>query len=139
MTNSIYQWSQRGHIYLWKYLSNTKNFPGYHMSWDEEGKSSLLSLLECMAAQPEGESRSINLSAPSKEILLVPNNGVDVSTKKSIKVFLSVESKLEEVGGRYLLYLTSSLVNRFVDEARSVKSGREVSLVVGDKVLNYWW
>lgn len=66
-------WKQSGHISLWRYTENERNYPGWHLNADLEGCQSLQALLEALAADGGG-SRTVTLTAPAKSQLGVPNN-----------------------------------------------------------------
>ena len=66
-------WKQSGHISLWRYTENERNYPGWHLNADHAGCHSLQELVEALAAVGGG-SRSVTLTAPTKSQLGVPNN-----------------------------------------------------------------
>ena len=69
-----YRWRQRGTISLWRYLENTRNYPGWHFTADDAGCASMLALLDALFLDPAGSTRTLQLTAPSAEVLSVPNN-----------------------------------------------------------------
>jgi hypothetical protein len=71
---NIEAWTQDGKIFLWRYLENTKNYPGWHLAFDIHGGTSLLQLLSIMKTTNDNCMRTITLSHPSAEVLRIPNN-----------------------------------------------------------------
>jgi hypothetical protein len=67
-------WKQAGRISLWRYTENERNFPGWHVTADATGCSSLISLLDAFASDNVAVSRTVEVVAPTPEILAVPNN-----------------------------------------------------------------
>jgi hypothetical protein len=82
--DQIYRWQQEGTISLWHYRVNTRSFRGWHLSADDAGCRSLLSLVDALVAAPPGTMRTVRLTAPSTQLLSVPNNrgsSVDAPTR----------------------------------------------------------
>ena len=141
MGGEVYKWKQNGHIFLWSFLSNTKNFPGYHLACDSAGRDSLLSLIRILKVSPVGTYRTIKLSEPTKDVLAVPNNGWDISTRQSIKIFYDEHSSLniKECFDYFELRANCTVLDAIEKNLMSIESGSELKLAVGDKCLNFWW
>jgi hypothetical protein len=69
-----HSWKQEGSISLWRYTENERNYPGWHLSADTRGCSSLSSLLQSLAADGDGAARAIALEPPTASVLAIPNN-----------------------------------------------------------------
>lgn len=67
-------WKQAGRVSLWCYTENERNFPGWHLTADATGCSSLISLIDAFAFDNVAVSRTLEVVAPTAEILAVPNN-----------------------------------------------------------------
>jgi hypothetical protein len=67
-------WKQAGRVSLWRYTENQRNFPGWHLTADATGCSSLISLLDAFASDNIAVTRTLEIVAPTAEILAVPNN-----------------------------------------------------------------
>ena len=70
-------WRQTGRIWLWRYVENIRNYPGWHVTADAQGAASLLGLLGLLDTLNQGgadSARTVQISAPSASILAVPNN-----------------------------------------------------------------
>ena len=81
------QWIQSGKVYLWTYLENTKNFPGWHICVDQNGGDSLLDLLEKMLSAVWPSTKEILISPPTLKILKRPNNKNGKAKWSSPKIF----------------------------------------------------
>lgn len=68
------KWKQQGHLYLWRYLENDKNYPGWNMTVDEKFKQSFADLVKRMIFSDWNSKKLIFISEPSKELLSKPNN-----------------------------------------------------------------
>lgn len=77
--NRAYAWKQNGHISLWRYTQNERNYPGWHLAADDKGYRSLFELLEALASDAKG-TRTIHLVTPSQSQLLIPNNQGGLAT-----------------------------------------------------------
>lgn len=67
-------WKQAGRVSLWRYTENERNFPGWHVTADAIGCSSLISLMDAFSSDSVASSRTVEVVAPTPEILAVPNN-----------------------------------------------------------------
>ncbi|MBI9077110.1 MAG: hypothetical protein JEZ02_16995 [Desulfatibacillum sp.] len=67
------KWSQRGHVYIWNYKEEKKNFPGFHITADKDEGESLSKLLNLMKNAKWPSFADLKISQPSLDILRVPN------------------------------------------------------------------
>ena len=75
MTPSLVNaWKQRGVVFLWRYVENERNYPGWHFTTDAEGAASLCDLLKAMGSHPTSSHRTLLVTPPTMSILGVPNN-----------------------------------------------------------------
>lgn len=65
---------QSGEIWLWRYEINTRHYPGWHLTANQDGVHSLIRLLAALESEGSGHFRTVNISMPSETILSVPNN-----------------------------------------------------------------
>ena len=73
MTSSLKSWKQRGWVSLWRYKEFPRKFGGWHITANDEGVSSLLELIELLRQSQTAEYRTVAITAPTKNILSVPN------------------------------------------------------------------
>ena len=67
-------WQQSGSVWLWRYQSNDRNYPGWHLTADRAGAASLVELLDKLASGDQSGMRTVQLGRPTPAILSVPNN-----------------------------------------------------------------
>ncbi len=67
-------WKQSGKINLWRYTENKRNYPGWNLSADRAGCTSLLELLGAFSADIPPVTRTLSILPPAKAQLLIPNN-----------------------------------------------------------------
>src|SRR5438093_904259 len=73
---AVNEWKQAGATFFWRYTRNLRNYPGWHLATDAAGHRSMLDLLRRVSAtgiEPH-VSRTLRLTAPSPEVLAIPNN-----------------------------------------------------------------
>ncbi len=71
---SVKRWRQSGKVYLWRYRDNSRNYPGWNMTTDVAGCSSLLELLDLIDAARWSCTAAIRVSRPTPEILNMVGN-----------------------------------------------------------------
>ena len=71
---TVEQWKQNGSLYLWRYLENTRNFPGWHLSADDLFCQSFADLTEKMLASRWSSQKTLLATPPDSKVLRVPNN-----------------------------------------------------------------
>ena len=71
---AVSRWKQQGRVFLWRYVENTRNYPGWHLTADAVGARSLLELTSLMRAASWPSRTTIDLTRPTEAILKVPNN-----------------------------------------------------------------
>lgn len=63
-----------GQIYLWKFLENQRNYPGWNLTADKTGCESSLQLLEMMKQTEWSSKKEIQTAVPTELQIRVPNN-----------------------------------------------------------------
>ena len=74
MPAQLDMWRQSGNVYSRRYRDNVRNYPGWHVTADKPGAVSLLELLAAFQSSPIAVQRTILVSAPTADVLSVPNN-----------------------------------------------------------------
>jgi hypothetical protein len=67
-------WQQSVSVWLWRYSSSDRNYPGWHLTADRAGASSLIGLLEVLISGNQSVFRTVQLGRPTPAIFSVPNN-----------------------------------------------------------------
>ena len=139
-----YRWRQRGTISLWRYLDNTRSFPGWHFSADDAGCASMLALLDALFLDPEGTTRTLQLTAPSAEVLSVPNNRrAPVEGPASLRLSHSVDPEVlrwTENGGRLVLEIGQARAPLLRKGVADVAAGDgDYCIATVPLPLWFWW
>lgn len=58
----------------WRYLENTRNYPGWHLTADTDGCASLIALLDAAVLDGMEGRRTLKIDRPTPAQLAVPNN-----------------------------------------------------------------
>jgi hypothetical protein len=61
-------------VYLWRYLENVQNYPGWNVAADRAGTETLREVL-ALVADGVVPTNEISCTQPSQIVLSVPNNG----------------------------------------------------------------
>jgi hypothetical protein len=78
-----HSWKQSGHVSLWYYTENERNYPGWHLTADPAGCNSLIALLDVLATDGIPASRAVEITPPSKAQLVVPNNKSGLAAQRA--------------------------------------------------------
>lgn len=71
---SVDKWRQEGHLYVWKYKENVRNYSGWNLTADNVCCRSFADLIERMLSARWSSQKVLNVSPPSMNVLRVPNN-----------------------------------------------------------------
>ena len=63
-----------GKVYTWKYLDNSKNYPGWNFTIDEKASNSLFDLFTLMKQCEWSSKKEIKTSIPTENQIKIPNN-----------------------------------------------------------------
>jgi hypothetical protein len=133
------QWIQNGKIYFWLYKGDYRSIPGYHCSWDNDGKLSVLELLDFLLELPMGSYRTINLTGPDEQKLNIPNCGNKILTKNKVTLVIS-ESESKIISNvKYEIHITKERIIKLKEVLLEVQSGKELSFDFGEEFVNFWW
>ncbi len=139
-----YRWRQRGTMSMWRYLENTRNYPGWHFSADDAGCASMLALLDVLFLDPAGTTRTLQLTAPSEEVLSVPNNrGASVEGPVSLRVSHAVDPEAlswSQEGDRLVLEIGQQRAPMLRKGIADVAAGYgDYSIATIPLPLWFWW
>ena len=141
--NDINTYKQSGELYLWEYTENISNYPGFHMSWASDGKSSFTDFLVLLRQAQPGTYRTLTLSKPNELILGVPNNKHQkIITKPKLRIELSGDEKSGiEVRNDYIyLKILCSEIDEMLNKLPDVMPQNELSIRVNKTdSISFWW
>ena len=72
MAANVFSWKQEGVISLWRYTEFRSKFGGWHLSANDAGVKSLISLTRLLSGASDTH-RTITVTPPSASVLRVPN------------------------------------------------------------------
>ena len=73
-------------IWCWKYLENTRNYPGLHLTAKDEACDILLELIDKIAKEGDGRTRTIPLKPLSKEDEAKVSGGQKFESFQKLKI-----------------------------------------------------
>src|SRR5688572_30111766 len=73
MDDAVKRWELRGHVYLWRYKGNARNYPGWHLTADAPACVALIELVDLMGGSRFSSSSPVPLSPPTEHQVGVPN------------------------------------------------------------------
>ena len=130
-------------ICLWRYLENTKHYPGYHLSADSEGCTYL-----CERINDQWDRSSFSLVEPDSAVLSVPNNqggraGIYAFTKLSIETNGAEGERfsMEEHTSTLVLQISPRQTNELLKAIDAMKRGEGDYALKGrhNGSLWFWW
>ncbi len=90
MDDAVKRWTLQGHVYLWRYQGvGVRHYPGWHLTADAPGCTSMLELIDLMHASPFAGRASVPLTAPGDRELSVPNAGLPHTAAASFELYHS--------------------------------------------------
>lgn len=96
MKEQINKLKVKGKIYIWKYLENSRNYPGWNITTDKIGGESLLKLIDLMITCKWSSKKTFQTIEPNKNQLNVPNNKNGKAEWKSVQnLTLNLKKEIE--------------------------------------------
>jgi hypothetical protein len=145
---NVNKWTQQGHIYLWQYVENTRNYPGWHLTADEIFCNSFADLIERMVTAKYSCQKSLNVTSPTREILNVPNNKGGQAKWKSPKLLILKHQKnnipddyfsLEESEGMVIISAGRQKLESLKEcVLKIIPRDNDYSVEIGNTQLWFW-
>ncbi len=145
---TVERWKQNGSLYLWRYLENTGNFSGWHLSADDLFCESFADLTEKMLTARWSSQKTLLVTPPSSKVLRVPNNRGGEARWKSAQSLLLKYPKdkvdadyfsLEEVQGNVILSVGTHKLRLLNDCILGTRQGKnDYSIGSDDSQLWFW-
>ena len=136
-------------IHLWRYRENKRNYPGYHLTADQDGCKVLENELLKLENTSNTSSINIELSPVTQKILDVPNNKAGNPTVVSLKeLHLKVDPsysegffEFSESHPKCFLNLSKEQAGCILKGVKDIFSGEGDYCIGGDDdhVLWFWW
>lgn len=68
---NIDRWKQEWSLFVWRFREHTRNYPGWHLSADDDGVNSMIDLLDKMLTAQWGSEKLLKMMPPPLEVLRV--------------------------------------------------------------------
>lgn len=91
----VYNWKQKGNLYLWRYKDNPKNYPGWQFAGDRVGVKSFCELLNLMQKEERNVKRTIQFSTPTEKELTIPGCNSKIVSESKAVLHCEVEGSIE--------------------------------------------
>lgn len=147
---AVNRWRARGGVYIWHYRDNVRNYPGWHLTADAEGCTSLLELLTLMLEARYSSQTTITLKEPPAHVAGVANYGSRWYSASSIEIRYpkgQVEPdtwELTVTRGKIRLIMGEANIEAFLESIQDVQNGGG-DYCLGpeddreDMELWFWW
>ena len=146
---NVDRWKQEGRLYLWCYLENTRNFPGWHLTADDDGCHSLADLIERMLSARWSSQKSLVITLPAKDVLGVPNNRNGQARWKAPALLMLKYPKDKVRDGYSSLHVNGKTIvlsagrqklELLKDCVLKITKGEgDYAIEIGDANLWFWW
>jgi hypothetical protein len=137
-------WKQTGNVYLWRYKDDSKKFLGWHMTADEEGAMSFVSLVDIFLQSDTDARRTVRLTIPIEREVSVPNfNRKADPAEKLVLEIVAKENSLWSLSGKgkkITLRVGRSHLLTLRDGIDGIEKGKG-DYCIGEKgqELWFWW
>lgn len=145
---SVDLWKQNGSLYFWRYLENTRNFPGWNLSANNLFCQSFADLAERMLTARWSSEKALLITPPDIKVLRVPNNRDGKAHWESPKSLLLKYPKdkvaadyflLEEIKGNVVLSIGTQKLQLLAECISGVSQGKnDYSIGSDDSQLWFW-
>ncbi len=146
---NVNKWKQKGHLYLWHYVNNTRNYPGWNLTADTTFCDSFADLIQRMLAARYNCQQSLTVSSPTKEVLGVPNNQGGQAGWKAPKTLVIKHQKdkiaddyfsLEESENSVIILADCRNLELLKDCVLKTQEGKgDYPIEIGNTQLWFWW
>src|SRR5687768_2685000 len=139
-----------GHIYIWKYIDNERNYPGWNITMDDLANQGVINLLDLMDQCEWSTNKTITTSQPTSREIDVANNRQGHSrwiarpkitfslvTKKPANHWLTTETSDEleiSFGREKLRELREAIV-----QIPNAKGDYSIADEYDESIVTFWW
>lgn len=139
-----------GQVFIWKYLDNSSNYPGWNFTADNAACKELAHLFDMMSESEWPLRKTIQTSAPMETELTVPNNqngNAKWLTKSAItfcikpalpEYYLSINEMPDSIE----INLGRQMLHKLKEAIVSIASGNgdfSISDETRKFILTFWW
>lgn len=110
------------------------------MSWNTEGRDSLLELLRILRDCPAGLYRTVKLSRPTRSVLMIPNNGSQICSRNKARISSIDCGEMEIVERDHLfcINMSNDASSRFEESLLQFSPNQEVTYGSGAYGISFW-
>jgi len=128
--------------FVWRYLDNAENYPGWNLAADGPGYASLMDLLRRLATEAESpRSRTTEITHPTSEALAIPNNPRSpIRVPRRLRIVSSSTPGdwiLNELAATLILTIGNARLDSMIDWLGSVDRAFDTSF--GDPPRLWFW
>lgn len=150
MKDKIEKLKISGHVYIWRYSDNDKNYPGWNLTVDNMASEEISNLLDLMSKCEWTTSKKIFAQRPTDNEVSVPNNrrgDASWTTKEKITIthktsespdfwaLIDKEDELEiRFGKQKLMELKSAIESIPTGKGDFSMADRQ-----DENILTFWW
>jgi hypothetical protein len=139
-----------GKVYTWKYLDNSKNYPGWNFTIDEKASNSLFDLFTLMKQCEWSSKKEIKTSIPTESQIKIPNNQNGSSKwKATSKLILHFKKNIEKEYWQVIERESEIEIkfgeNKLIEFEKAITgiTKRNGDFAIfndsGDSILYFWW
>ena len=150
MKDKILKQNINGNIYIWKYLENSRNYPGWNFTADKKACNCLLELFRLMQLCEWSSKKEIQTSKPTINQFKIPNNqNREAKSKTSKKLILNFKKneeqnfwKLIENENDIEIQFGEKKITDFENAVNEILKGNgdfAIANETEDNILYFWW
>lgn len=146
---NVNRWKQQGHVYFWRYVEGTRNFPGWHLTADKIFCDGFADLIDRMLRSPYNSQKSLTVALPTEAVLSVPTNRGGAAGWKAPKRLILKHRKdgasedysfIEETEDAVVLSASRRKLEELKECVSGIPKGEgDYSIDFGDAVIWFWW
>lgn len=144
---NVDKWEQKGHLYLWYYVDNARNYPGWNLTADKDFSNRFVDLIQRMLDAKYNCQKSLEVTLPTDEILKIPNNQGGYAKCKSPKKFILKHQKdkisgdnfsFEESENKITISANSQNLELLKECFQNIRREIDYSIEIGNTSLWFW-
>jgi len=96
MKDKIEKLNINGKIYVWKYIENSRNYPGWNFTADKKASESFTELFRLMQSCAWSSKKEIKTTIPTEIQIKIPNNRNGIAKWKSVSKLSICLKKIDD-------------------------------------------
>ena len=139
-----------GQVFIWKYLDNSRNYPGWNLTADKKACKELSHLFDMMSESEWSLCKTVTTSKPMETELAVPNNqngNAKWLTKTAITFCIKPTQSenylsITEMSDSVEIDLGRQMLHKLKEAIMSISSGNGDFSISDENqtyILTFWW